>query len=172
MVALGAQGIKSEDDVAGFEKPKPGRYHVFVQDVEEEKTNKVIVDFEILEGTVPDQKGRRVREYFATSEKALPRLQRLALVLGLLKPGAPETDIVFTRGIRKQLVVEVEDNEYEKEGKTVKGVRIKYLGMWSLGNKEVADVPKDKDAIANGVKASDEEAVAVGATSGDDFGDL
>jgi hypothetical protein len=145
MVTLGAQQIKSEDDISGFQRPLPGRYHVVVKHVDEsfEKFDKVIVDFEILAGTVPNMEGRELNEFFACTDKAIPRLQRLALCLGLLKPGEPDKDVEFADAVGRDLVIEVEENNYkDKAGKEVNGVRVGYLGMWSTNNAAVADVPK------------------------------
>jgi len=145
MVRMGAKDVKSEDDISGFQRPLPGRYHVVVKHVDEtfEKFDKVLIDFEILSGTVPDQQGRELTEFFACTEKAIPRLQRLALCLGLLQPGEPDRDVEFADAVGRDLVIEVEEHNYkDKSGKEVNGVRVGYLGMWSTGNEAVADVPK------------------------------
>ena len=145
MVRIGAQQVKSEDDISGFQRPLPGRYHVVVKHVDEsfEKFDKIVVDFEVLAGTVPDQQGRELSEFFACTDKAIPRLQRLALCVGLLKPGQPEADVEFTDAVGRDLVIEVEENNYKtKEGKEVNSVRVGYLGMWSTANEAVKDVPK------------------------------
>jgi len=145
MVRMNAANVKSEDDISGFQKPLPGRYHVVVKHVDEsfEKFDKVLVDFEVLAGTTPGQEGRELTEFFACTEKAIPRLQRLALCLGLLTPGEPDKDVEFAEAVGRDLVIEIEENNYkDKTGKEVNGVRVGYLGMWSTGNKEVADVPK------------------------------
>jgi hypothetical protein len=144
---MGAKDVKSEDDISGFQRPLPGRNHVIVKHVDEtfEKFDKVIVDFEVLAGTVPNQEGRELPEFFACTEKAIPRLQRLALCVGLLRPGEPDRDVEFTEAVGRDLVIEVEENNYkDKTGKEVNGVRVGYLGMWSTGNEAVADVPKGK----------------------------
>jgi hypothetical protein len=160
-ISFGAEDVKSEDDIAGNARPVPGRYHAVVKDVkfqiktpekvieveEDEPFEKVVVTFEALKGTVPGQENRELPEYFATSERAIERLRRLAIVLELLKPGEKEKQIRFSEAVGRQLVIEVEDNEYEKAGKTIKSVRVAYLGFWSVGNKEVADVPKDENAL-------------------------
>lgn len=149
MVSLGAKDIQSEDDISGGNRPLPGRYHLNVKEVDEtmDKFDKVIVEFEVLAGTTPGQEGRTFQEYFALTEKAIPRLQRLAIVLGLIKPGDPETDVSFSVGIGRQLVGEVEENDYEKDGQKKKGVRLGYLNYWSIGNKAVDDVPLNRDAL-------------------------
>ena len=147
MVRIGAQQVKSEDDISGYQKPLPGRYHVVVKHVDEsfEKFDKIVVDFEVLAGTVPDQQGRELPEFFACTDKAIPRLQRLALCVGLLKPGEPDRDVEFTDAVGRDLVIEVEENNYKtKEGKEVNSVRVGYLGMWSTANEAVKDVPKGK----------------------------
>jgi hypothetical protein len=147
---MGAKDVKSEDDIGGYEKPKPGFYHVVIKHVDEsfEKFDKIVIDFEVLAGTVPNMEGREVSEFFACSDKAISRLQRLALCVGLLNPGEPDRDVEFTDAVGRDLVIEVEDSEYEKmeDGKKVKKKKtaLTYLGMWSTGNKEVADVPKGK----------------------------
>ena len=147
MVRIGANNVKSEDDISGFQRPLPGRYHVVVKHVDEsfEKFDKIVVDFEVLAGTVPDQQGRELPEFFSCTDKAIPRLQRLALCVGLLKPGQPEADVEFTDAVGRDLVIEVEENNYKtKEGKEVNSVRVGYLGMWSTANEAVKDVPKGK----------------------------
>lgn len=157
MVMLGATNVQSEDDIQGNARPLPGRYHAIVKEVDESlsKIDKIIVEFEVLAGTTPGQEGTVVTEYFAVTEKAIPRLKRLALSLGLLRPGEPERNINFSDSIGKDLVIEVEPNEYtNKAGKEVKTVRLTYLGFWSTGNEAVADVPKDTEAVGQ-VKQTD-----------------
>jgi hypothetical protein len=144
---MNAANVKSEDDISGFQKPLPGRYHVVVKHVDEsfEKFDKVLVDFEVLTGTVPDMQGRELTEFYSCTEKSIPRLQRLALCLGLLAPGEPDKDVEFADAVGRDLVIEVEENKYpDKNGKTIDGVRVGYLGMWSTGNEAVAEVPKAK----------------------------
>lgn len=157
MVKMGAKNIQSEDDIQGNPRPLPGRYHVAVKHVDEkmDKFDKVIVEFEVLAGTTPGQEGRTITEFFAVTDKALPRLQRLAVVLGLIKPGEGEKEVEFSDGVGRQLVIEVEENEYEKDGRTIHGVRCAYLGFWSLSNAAVADVPKDDAARERGSKKAD-----------------
>jgi len=166
MVRLNAAAVKSEDDVSGFQKPLPGRYHVAVKHVDEsfEKFDKVLIDFEVLAGTVPDQAGRELTEFFSVTEKALPRLQRLALCIGLLQPGEADKEIDFTAAIGSQLVIEIEENKYtdRKTGKEVEGVRVAYLGMWSLNNAAVADVPKAADVMGYETRQAAATAVSQG----------
>jgi hypothetical protein len=163
MVMLGATNVQSEDDIQGNARPLPGRYHAIVKEVDEsmEKVDKIIIEFEVLAGTTPGQEGRVVTEYFAVTEKAIPRLQRLAVTLGLLKPGEGDRNVLFSDAIGRDLVVEVEPNEYtNKEGKEVKTVRLTYLGFWSTGNEAVADVPKDTEAVGQVKQRAGTDAMA------------
>jgi hypothetical protein len=147
---LGTQNVNSEDDLDN-NRALPGQYHVAVQSVDEsfEKGDKVIVEFQVLAGTTPGQTRKTITEYYSVSEKALPRLQRLALATGLLQPNEPEREVQLSDAEGRQLVIEVEEHSYEKkeDGKTVDTVRISWMGMWSIGNPAVADVPKDGDAL-------------------------
>lgn len=202
MVKMGSQNVKSEDDIQGGDRPLPGRYHAVVKDVSymakgadgkqfevdesDSGAEKVVVNFEVLAGTVPGQAGKAITEYFAISEKALPRLQRLAICTGLLTPGEVERDVLFSQAVGRQLVIEVEDNQYTNaSGKEVKGVRVAYMGLWSIGNAAVADVPKDAEALAlaskpappqaqQAAQAQQQEAQPAGAASGggDKWADL
>ncbi len=148
-VSLSAKGAKSESDVAGGQKPVKGRYLAMVKAVDEtmDKKDQVNVDFEVLAGNVPDQRGRILTEYFSVSEKALPRLTRLALCLNLLQPDQV-ADVSFAAGVGRVLFIEVEDHSYDKDGKKVETVRVSFGGMWSLGNPDVADLHKVPE-IAN-----------------------
>ena len=149
MVQMAATGIESEDDVQGTPTPKPGRYHAVIKEVDEsyERFDKVIIEFEILGGTVPAQEGSTLSEFFSVTPNSVPRLKRLAIVLGLLTPGEGEKDIEFAPAIGRQLVIEVEDNQYEKNGVTKKTRRMTFYGCWSLDNPAVADVPKNAEAM-------------------------
>ena len=141
MVSLSGQDVKSEDDIQGNVRPEEGRYHVVVKEVDEsfEKFDKIIVEFEVLAGTTPGQEGRTLSEFFAVTDKAIPRLKRFALCVGLVKAGDPERDVEFTDAIGSNLVIEI----VKKKGKDEKEYsNLAYMGMWSTGNEAVADVPK------------------------------
>lgn len=127
--------------------PKPGRYHVVVLDVvecEDKFPDKIIITFMVLAGTSADQKYLVVREFFATSKKAIPRLQRLALSVGLIRPNAPKQEVHFKNAVGRDLVIEVETNKWKDKtsGEEKTSMRVAFLGFWSTGNPEVSDVPK------------------------------
>ena len=148
-VSLSAKGVQSESEVASGQKPVKGRYMAMISKVDEtmERKDQVIVDFKVLAGNVPDQADRVITEYFSISEKALPRLTRLAMCAGLLKPDEV-ADVSFSSGLGRVLFIEVEDHEYEKDGKKNQTVRVSFGGMWSLGNPDVADLLKVPEIAA------------------------
>jgi hypothetical protein len=145
--------MQSEDDAAKRSiPPAPGRYHAVITNVDEslEKVDKVIVTFQVIAGNKEGQEGLEIAEFFPVKGKVINRLQRLALVTGLLKPDEEEREVEFSAAVGNDLIIEVEENEYEKDGQTKKNMRISYAGMWSVGNKEVKDVPMGrKEAAAN-----------------------
>lgn len=142
------KGVKSADDIgSGF--VQPGFYHVIVTDVDEpiDTEKPIIVDFQVLKGTMPGQEKLGVRNWFPTSQKALPNLQRFALVTGLIKPDE-EREVSFKDAIGKHLVIEVIENEYtDKDGVTKKNAKIKWAGYYPIGHPDVANVPIDEEAI-------------------------
>lgn len=140
-LSLSAKGAKSENDV-GTGRPSKGRHLMMLKLVDEtmDKKDQVIIDFESLASNVPDQRGKTITEYFHVTPKALPRLTRLALCIGLLQPDE-EKDISFMPGVGRVLIVDVEDHKYKKEGDTemTETVRVAYSGLYSLGNPDVAE---------------------------------
>ena len=120
MVNMGAPDAKSEDDIQGGSFAKPGTYHAIVKDaIEEEYTNaagdckeRVVLTFEVLAGSPIGQEGATVKEKFYISPGAMPRINRLGLVLGLIAPGAKDTSIDIALAVGRQLVIEVEEETY------------------------------------------------------------
>lgn len=146
---MNASNVKSIDDLGG-NRPAPGKYHVALKHVDESLQGKndstIVCEFEVLHGTVPGQEKKTHTEYFSISEKALVRLTRLAICLGLMQPG-DDKDIRFKDALGGQLVIELEQHEYEKEGQKKSGSRITFMGMWPIDHADVRDVPKNKDAL-------------------------
>ena len=149
MVELGSIGKESESDV-GDNYPAVGRYHAVINDADDSLAtdDKVIVQFAVLSGLPDGQQSRTLTTKFLLTENHMLRLQRLALCVGLLKPNEPPREIDFTQAIGRQLVIEVEDHEYTDKNDNPKTIRqLTWLGMWSLTNPEVADVPKNAVAL-------------------------
>lgn len=164
MVMLNAQTAQSEDDFSGKSRPLPGRYHVAVNHAEE-KASKVKgtpgldIEFQVIaDGITPDGKDKTAGQIGKTiplflsyiggddakTKTCIDRVCRLALCVGILKPGeAKEPD--WNEAIGRELVIEIEGQQYddEKSGTVKTGSQVAFLGFWSLGNKAVANVPKD-----------------------------
>lgn len=151
MPRLDARNTESENDVQGTPRPKPGHYHAAIHHWDESfriAPNVIFVDFQILEGTTPEQKGTVLTERFATTDKAIPRLLRMCLAAGVVKPGEELDRDLTDEAPGHQLVIEVTPRTYEnKQGQQVETVQCSYMGFWSINNKEVANVPKNAGAL-------------------------
>jgi hypothetical protein len=173
---LNAENARSEDDFSGSARPAPGRYHMAINHAEEKGSKKkgtpgLELEFQVIcDGLCPDgktkttgQSGRTIPLFLsyvgaddAKTETCLNRVARLALCCGVLKPGeAKEPD--WQEAMGRELVIEVEAQEYDDaNGNKKSGSQVAFMGFWSLGNKEVANVPKDhgtpgmKNVVANG----------------------
>lgn len=164
MVMLDATTTQSEDDISGRSRPEPGRYHVAIQHAEEKASKKkgtpgLDLEFQVVcDGLQPDGKTPTVGQTGKTiplflsyiggddskTKTCIDRVLRLALCCGLVQPGeAKEPD--WNEAIGRELVIEVESQQYddEKSGQIKTGSQVAFLGFWSLGNKAVANVPKD-----------------------------
>lgn len=164
MVMLNAQSVQSEDDISGKSRPKPGRYHMAVSHAEEKASKKkgtpgLECEFQVIcDGVEPDgktptsgQSGKTIPMFLSyVSDKGqeatdfcIQRVTRLALVVGLLRAGE-EKEPDWSEAIGRELIVEVAEGDYtDKSGNEKRGSEISTFGFWSLGNKAVANVPKD-----------------------------
>lgn len=141
----------------GGKMPAPGRYHVVVLDVDAsfQKTPKNIpVHLEVLAGTVPGQAGMTTTEFLYydrhdIKDFAVERLGRFLWACGLIRPGE-EADVQPEAAVGRQLVVELFEDSYEKNGVAKKSMKISWIGggVWPLGDPEVSDVPISREALA------------------------
>jgi hypothetical protein len=162
---LNAQNAHSEDDFSGNARPVPGRYHAAVNHAEEKGSKKkgtpgLECEFQVIcDGLSPDgetptsgQSGRTIPVFLLSTAHDDPdpkqrvhnvRMTRFAYCVGLIGAGQmKEPD--WQDAVGRELVIEVESQEYEdKDGNAKSGSQISFMGFWSLGNKEVANVPKD-----------------------------
>jgi hypothetical protein len=156
MVRCDASGKTSESDFGG-DLPLPGRYlaAVDVADDSFEKGDTVYIRFEVISGrqfdkpdaAPADQRGRKIAEYFSVEDNWLWKLSRFAVAAKILKPGESRDVSFKDEAPGRLLVIEIEDNEYEKDGVKKTKRRIPKNGFWSVDNPEVADVPKDEAAL-------------------------
>ncbi len=146
---INTQGVKDPHEIGGGTGPTPGKYHVLVKAVDETFSNPKLpnlipIEFEILHGTIPGQKGRTHRELFSVEPKNVDRLKRLAMILGLIGPGE-QKNVVFAEGIGRQCIIEIEANTYE--GKTRNQIPYFRAGIWAIGNPDIKDVPLDQTML-------------------------
>lgn len=142
--------------------PAPGRYHVAIVALDENggKRNEMVVDFEVLSGTVEGQSGRVQREYFQKTIKAMGRIHQLALACGMVtveqlkawkEAGTPPTYDFEGTAIGRQLMIELTEEEYE--GK--KRVRCGF-SMFRVDDPKCASWPKNAKFLADaGIKVPD-----------------
>jgi hypothetical protein len=164
MVRLNNKGKQTIDDF-GANNPAPGLYHAYIKDVDESEERfpaKVVVEFEVLAGSTPGQAEKTHTEFFSLSEKALPRLQRLAMATGLIGPDE-EKDVSFNDAVGKDCVVEVEEQMYEGKKRS----RLTFMGIWNTDHPKVRDVPKGKE-----FRYTKEDAAADKAAEADEFAGL
>lgn len=151
MVRLNATGAASESDIAGGQnKPPAGRYLAILQDADESlsKGDYVTLNYQILAGTVPGQRGKTIDKQYHLSEKAAPSLTRVAVAIGLMHPGA-EADVEFVGAVGWPLIIEIEPHEYEnKAGKKVQTVQVGFAGAWSPTHPDVAEVLTVPEVLA------------------------
>lgn len=146
---MDASGDESYKSVGGSFVPLPaGRYHAEIVEVDEsfqKHSDKVPITFEVIAGTNPGFEGRKHTERFATSEAAMDRLKRLALVVGLLKPGEVK-EVSFSQAVGASLVIEMVPHSYksEKTGNMVETTQLGFGTFWPLDDEEVKDVPRGK----------------------------
>lgn len=192
MVMLNAQNAQSENDFSGHTRVDAGLYHVAVNACHEKAsktkaTPGVEIEFQILcDGIGTDKKtpvtgqvGKTISAFFAAvgenddnTQRCLNNLTRLALVTGLLKPGmAAEPDweeatgrelVIFVKEDQKATTDQAGNKVWNKTGYT----SVDWFGFWSLGNKEVVNVPKDPTTPGMQQLAASGEPTASTASSG------
>ena len=156
MVQLNTSGRSGYQDIKGGRVP-PGRYHVRIIETEE-GTERITIKFTVLAGTVSNQENREVSERFQIKERTMPRLDRLAMVLGLIQPGTI-AEVHFAQAIGQELIIELEegreyhrkvDNEpqFNEDGtpQMVTPIQMSWAGCWPIDDPEVADVPRGASA--------------------------
>lgn len=122
-----------------------GKHHLLVTAIDErggKDGDKLVVDYEVLNSTNVRNIGRKGREQFATSEKAMPRVIALAIALGLTtveemdlnNRTGKDTDLNFALGVNRTFCGETKRKDQY--------VNLTYMGIWADGSEEARDVPK------------------------------
>lgn len=165
MPPLSAKEATSHNDIKGKQRPLPGKYHVAISHWDEkfEKVDAVKVTFTVLDGDVPGQVGRELQESFFVKDQegnwSTDRIARLAMCIGLLKPGEELDADLTDAAIGRQLVIEIASREYEDKkekdsnGKPVKKTTVNIANggyaTWPVDDPLVAAVPKNSNALRN-----------------------
>ena len=142
--------------------PEPGSYHVIVTNVDAstQKFDGIGVTFQVLAGTVEDMEGRTLNQRFLFNKETGDYQEshvRLALAAGLIEPDS-EGEVDWGDLVGRQLVIGVERRlGKDKEGNEKEYTNVGNYGLdvWSIGNAEVANVPKDKAALKRGRELAD-----------------
>lgn len=148
----------------------PGRYHLIVVDCDEDgmrlggRNNKgeMVVEFECLAGSVPNQEGMRHRSYFTKSAAAAWKIMRLALAAGLITADEVEQHkkagtypcLEFERDLKgKQIFAELVENTNPNNGKVTARIE---GGMYYLSSKQCVNKgrwPRNEAMVAkSGIK--------------------
>jgi len=145
----------------GFVSPAAGFYHFQVTNVDEEGGNngEMIVDAEVLAGSVPNQEGTSQREYFTKSASAEGRALQFAVAVGLTtveeieaaKNSRQNLSINFKLAEGRQFVGEVRDDEYNGKIKQKLDFR-----MYPLDSPAAARVPKCEGMLQQHADAADD----------------
>ena len=137
----------------GFNSPAAGRYHVVVAKIDEDGGEKgeMVVDFEVVAGTTPNQEGLKHREYFQKTIKAMSRIHTLAMALGMITPDelkrcqaegrSPSYDFEAQKG--KHLCIGLVDDEYN--GKVRQKANYE---LFHIASQKVANWPKNLGLLA------------------------
>jgi hypothetical protein len=166
--------ILSERNLAGRQMVPPCKAHVLVAGIADDdlgKTPCMILKLQILAATVPASVGMTFEEKIYLSEKAMQRAALVAYRLGLITKNdfGKKRRINWAAAKGRQLVVEVIEEEYEKQdGSKGKKSKVAFAGFWDVNHPDVADVPKD----ASMTNCPTTGQSAAGASAEDDFSDL
>lgn len=131
--------------------PAPGRYQAKVKSVDDdyaEHPQSILIELEVLAGTVAGQEGRTMIERFPHDPKDEPVSDwflRFVWAVGLIGDDE-EREIEPRDAIGRRLVVELVDGSGKDEPGNERKVRIDPTGgMWPLNHVEARDVPTVRD---------------------------
>lgn len=165
---LGTKGKDVHELGKGGDSVPPGKYHVFIREVDDsfsKSDSNVIVEFEVLAGTIPDQRGRAKQcwfKYEATDPKdwQVDQLSRFFWAAGVLGDDE-EKEIDPKEAVGRTLIVELVEEEWQKKdangnpyGPINKTVRVGRGCFWPVGDKEIDDVPVNETFLKEQASAS------------------
>jgi hypothetical protein len=151
--SLDLTGKKSAADIGRVIIP-PGRFHTVVERIlaaERGGLPTFRFHFRIKAGTVPGYENKEFTDDIFNTDTNRERILFIAHRLGLISKDdyGKKTSRSWHAAVNKQVVVEVEENNYtDKQGNAQRGHRLTWGGIWDVTDPEVADVPKDPDSLA------------------------
>lgn len=201
MVRLATNGMTEKDLEGGGNKPVPGMYHAYIEEVfENEEGGFASLKFQVLAGTVGDEVGKTITErfYFSGGDESktatcIRRLARLAIALGLASRNqiGGDLDVDFGLAEGRHCVIKVVERDYvNKDGEKKKTTNVDFFGFWSTNDSDVQQVPKNAEFLslptgealgvakepagagANSQPASNSNGNASGGKASDQFSDL
>ena len=153
---VNTQHYQNENDVKGKPKPVAGKYHVLITHAKDptDKFFAVVLECEVLAGTVPGQESKAVTVFLNMSDTGeetaeyCAKCSRWCMAAGLIGGGQAEREISASELEGCQVVIEVIEFNSKKttSGKDT-GIGEFGLAVWSVDNPEVASVPKNTDAL-------------------------
>lgn len=157
MVAVRTGEVKG-DVMSGGMTPKPGQYHVTLDEAIETAAD-VSLSFVVLAGTTPNMEGKKfTHKIFLQSdygEETVQRaLARFAYSLGMLTQEQIESgesfDLNFSEAYGHQAVITLSEHEFDDKddpNKKIQTVRLKKNQIWPVDHKDVTHVPLDMESI-------------------------
>lgn len=153
-----------------------GRHHCIVDSCElitNDKGTQIVAELQCLASDSPEAASKTHREYFGLTGKAAGRLLTFYCAIDLYsreqwqadKAAGVSPDIDESKAVGRQLMVELQDEEYEGKKKAKAGFRFHHVNA-----KEVASWPKDQASLLmlGGASNGDRQPVAASA-SGDQW---
>lgn len=149
------------DNIDGYDVVAPGRYHVEASSVDPGggKNGEMIVDYEVLSGTTPNQEGKTHRDYYSASPAARKRVLMFALATKIVTveelKAAREANrrpkIEWRDAVGRQLCVEINEEEYEGKKRSKVG-----FGIYAVDSPRAAGIPLNKGRLEKAGDAADD----------------
>lgn len=171
--------FETEDDLAGYEYPADGQYHLVVSAVDDtrDKVDAVKVTFYVLAGTTAGQAGKDFEEAFwdpSPDNKdggkfARKRRAKVLLASGVITPQnlGQALEVDWKALLNKQIKAAVATYERKgKDGKTYRGAQLEALDMWGPLDPAAQHIPQDEEALIMAQQAGQANVISVRGPAG------
>lgn len=164
--------VDTDDLGALSDPPAPGEYHIAFTEVDEEGGNsgEMVVEMEVLAGTIEGMEGRTHRMYYPHTTNFSKFIHRLALVSGLVtqeqleaakKEGAG-IEYDFSKIVGRQAMIRLHEDEYQGS----KRLKMAPFHIWSVEDPTCARWPKHEKMLKKAGYTVDKPAKSEPAKSG------